>query len=282
MGKIWNSGIQNFRKWGTNPRIYILFLILGGFVHHVMQSLCDVAETLETGITPWLLPFLCSDLYAGLYILLGFVLLFCNAPFVDRHQPYAIIRIGKSRWMAGQMLYIVIASFIYTLSIQIMVIISLLPVLTFEMDWGTFLYTTAQIPIEEAHLLLRIGYDVIVKYTPLNATLLSFLLIWLEGILIGFLLFVFNLQFKRTVGTIVVCFYAMTFWLVKELIDDNPFLWKVMPAVWMDMEALAEGSVFKHPGTVYVLLGFFILITALAIWILGTAKRRTIEVLEQI
>lgn len=282
MSKIWNSGMQNFRKWGTNPRIYILFLVLGGFIYHVMQSFVSAAEMLETGITPWMLPFLCSDLYAGLYILLGFVLLFCDAPFVDRHQPYAIIRIGKSRWMAGQLLYIVMASFIYTLSIQMMAFISLFPVLSLEMDWGTFLYTISQIPIEEVNPLIKIGYDVIVKYTPLNATLLSFLLIWLEGILIGFLLFAFNLHFKRTVGTVVVCFYAMAFWLVEGLMNDKPFLWKVMPAVWMDVGSLAEGSVFKHPGTAYVLIGFFILIAALAIWILCTAKRRTIEVLEQI
>ena len=43
----------------------------------------------------------------------GIILLLCNAPFIDEHQLFTLSRLGRKIWFCGQILYILLANFIY-------------------------------------------------------------------------------------------------------------------------------------------------------------------------
>lgn len=281
MNKVWYACAENFQKWLKNPRIYILFLLFFLHMFDLMLPFNKTASTLGVKNTPWTFPFVSSSLVFGMFLLLGYVLLFCDAPFTDRHQPYIIIRIGKIKWMWGQILYIVLSSLIFVLSIQIFIIIVLLPTLTFSTDWGKMLYTVSQLPIEGFVSNVAVSYSLITSYSPIQATVISMLLVWLEGIFIGCLIFVFNMKFKKMVGTILGCFHATLFFMVKGM-DSNTVLWKIVPSAWMDLATESKKLMGRHPGIVYAVVGLLVLIVVLWGCMIRMAKRYSVDVVEQI
>lgn len=282
MNKIWYSCVGNFQKWTRNPRIFIIFFLCYCHVFDVISPFNKAAEILGTSNTPWFFPFFSSNAFSGMYVLLGFVLLFCDAPFTDKHQPYIIIRVGKLKWMLGQFFYIIIASFLFLLSLQSFIILALLPTISFTTEWGSLLYTISQTSVEGFIPIIGVAFSVIDTYSAIEATLLSFFIVWLEGIFIGSLLFFLNIQFKRIVGTGVGCFYAFSFFMIKMLVQKNPMLWKIVPCVWMDIVALAGRETGKHPGAVSAIIGLLLMITFLVIGLAWKIKTESIEVVKQI
>lgn len=272
---------QQFQKWARNPRIISIFILFFVLVFDVVFRFNQLAIEYGTKNTPWFLPFFLSHPFLGLYTLLGFVLLFCDAPFIDRHQPYIIIRIGKLKWLLGQILYIVVSSFLFLIAIQVFIIIVLLPTITFSNEWGSILYSmsVADIGIEQ---FLNIPRGMMVNYTPLEATALNFLIAWLEGIVIGCLIFLFNFRFKKVMGTILGCLYASLYFFVCNLPNDMLKLWYVAPSAWMQLTAFASKKVQTHPGIGYSVSVLTGIILILCLCMVRAVKRQPIEVIEQI
>ncbi len=276
------SGMQNFKKWKTNPRIYALFLILFCLMLTVFSPFNDLSVRYQTRNTIWFLPFSVSDYLMGFHFLMGFVLLFCDAPFIDKLQPYVIVRIGKVKWAVGQIFYIILASLLFVTMMQLMIIMALLPTMSFSNDWGNILYTVSQIGFPGFYPNIDIRYSIINAYSPVIATLLAGLMLWLEGIFLGTLMFFANMRLGRTVGTGIGCFFAIMFLMIKSFIQNIPLLWKITPTIWMEIADLTMQSVGMHPGLSYGITMLVILIVALSVGAVITIKRKPIEVLEQI
>lgn len=146
MGKvirIFSCCAQNLRKWPSNPRIYVLGLLLIGFLFEWVRPIADFSSAVHVSVTPWVFPYLSLSQKVLLLIMLGIVLLFCDAPFIDAHQPYVIIRSGKRDWLLGQILYIMVASALYFLFIALISTLLMLPNLTFSSEWGKIFGTLA-------------------------------------------------------------------------------------------------------------------------------------------
>lgn len=115
--------------------------------------------------------------------------------------PYVLIRIGKTNWAIGQMLYIMLASVVYIFALQMMSVIILFPEISFSNDWGEILYTVSQIRISYFTLAIEIRYGILYVASPIIVTLLSFGMLWLEGVFLGILMFFANLKFGHSVGS---------------------------------------------------------------------------------
>ncbi len=106
-------GIGHIRRWVNNPRIYVVALIVFFVYNAYISPIIGFSQSVHVAITPWIFPMLTANKYVIFMTMLGTLLLFCDAPFIDEGQPYMVIRCGRKRWIAGQMLYIVMASLIF-------------------------------------------------------------------------------------------------------------------------------------------------------------------------
>ena len=122
---------NNFKKWAVNPRIYIVLLLLIGYITMMLNCVNDFCSKSGYKITPWVFPFFIAQPYSLLMILLGLILLFCDAPFMESEQPYIIMRSGREIWTAGQILYIVLSSAIFFAIVELLTILLLLPNLSY-------------------------------------------------------------------------------------------------------------------------------------------------------
>ncbi|MBD5137203.1 MAG: hypothetical protein HDT39_14825 [Lachnospiraceae bacterium] len=112
--QIWLTAITNFRNWRRNPRIILAFCI--GFIICYMLSDKVLAfvkhhDTSLQILEPFIWTF--GDAASILLISLPLLLLFADMPNLKNDVPFFLVRINRTIWMLGQILYIIMAVFIF-------------------------------------------------------------------------------------------------------------------------------------------------------------------------
>ena len=120
LAQVWQACSYNFRTWRRNPRIWMVFglgfvlcFLLTDKVVRFGQEYHTALQLLEPFI--WIFGDTNSIMLASLLL----VLLFSNMPFVTAATPFYLVRTTRLRWLAGQLLYIVLATGLYLLFILV-------------------------------------------------------------------------------------------------------------------------------------------------------------------
>ena len=209
MGKMGAKGMNivqcgwlNVRKWPGNPRIWVIGLLLASFLYSLLAYVRTFCVDAGLGVTPWLFPFLMDDPYLVFVFMLGILLLFCDAPFVDAHQSSLIIRMGKTTWALGQIFYIMVASALYFAVVIVLSNLLMFPHVGFSAHWGQIIGTLAQTNAAAYYNVpFFFNYRIMLDYSPFSAMAWSFCLAWLIGVFLGLLHFVVNQSLGRGFGT---------------------------------------------------------------------------------
>lgn len=264
---------SNFKKWPSNPRIYVLVLSLFAFVHIYSSPIRDFSKEVGVPVTPWLYPYLTCNRVFLLLLMLGIVLLFCDAPFLDNLQPYIISRCGRLCWICGQILYIILASAIYFAAAMLFSVLSVSSNLQLSPEWGKVLGTLAQ---TDADISIYIPYKIQVVYTPVQAMLTSFFLSWFVGIFLGLVIFALNVHFKRAVGGIA----ASVLVIMDSFALNSPFIVTYFsPISWASLAIVDSTNTTRYPSMLYavsVLAVFFVLLSAISAM---TFRKKSIDIL---
>ncbi|MCI9577127.1 MAG: hypothetical protein HFJ84_10960 [Clostridiales bacterium] len=277
---IFNFSFQNFRKWMSNPRIYMIGILLILYIFNTTIPISKFCQTVQVSISPWYFPFLTSDQWVIPILFSGLILLFCDAPFIDQSQPYNIIRSGRKKWIAGQLLYIFFASIIYFLFILIISTLLLLPVTRWQTDWGRVLNTLATTTAQsEFHIPITFHQKIILLYNPIQALGISFLMNILVGTFIGLLIFVINLRFNRILGCIIAAIPTL---LTNTIFFNEFFLVYYIPVSWVSLIKLDPTGKQLLPSVTYASIVILALIAILSIISFLGIKRKPIEVSSQI
>lgn len=270
---------NNFKKWPANPRAYVVLILIMGYITMMMNSINSFCDTSGYRITPWVFPFFMAQPYSLLMILLGLILLFCDAPFMDSECPYLIMRSGRSAWTAGQLVYILFSSAIYFLTVLALTIINLLPHLSWESGWGRVINTFSQNGAASYGVVLPFDNVIVSYFEPLQAIALEYLLCWLMGIFTGLLMFVLNLAVSRSAGTIIASAFAIFPLFIRR--SDYWFHY-ISPGSWTSLSVINFSGTSSFPSPSYVFSGFILLIAALTVTALLLMRQRDIDVLKSV
>lgn len=106
----------HFGRWRNNKRIIMSFLLAGIISFLLTEKVMDFSLDHKTTLQ-LLEPFIWvyGDGESILLCALAAILLFADMPFLDGAVPYYLIRIKVRIWVFGQLLYIISATFLYTL-----------------------------------------------------------------------------------------------------------------------------------------------------------------------
>lgn len=112
----------NFIGWNRNPRIWTTFIL--AFILCFLLSNKVMKFSIEYGTSmqlaePFLLTF--GDADSILLASLLLVLLFCDMPFLSPQTPYFLFRTSRRVWLAGQLLYVVLATTVYMIFIFLLI-----------------------------------------------------------------------------------------------------------------------------------------------------------------
>ncbi|MCL1853517.1 MAG: hypothetical protein FWF88_10910 [Peptococcaceae bacterium] len=290
---VFKCGLLNIRKWAGNPRVYIIVFLLGVFLYTMLENVRTFCMAVGRPVTPWIFPFLMDNTYVLFFLMTGVLLLFCDAPFIDAHQPNLMVRAGKKSWALGQVFYIGLASALYFIAVFVVTNVLLLPYVGLSADWGKVLGTLAQTSAGSMYDIgIGIDYHTMLNYTPPTAIAWSFLLAWLVAVFLGLVSFVVNQSFSRGFGTVAVLFLIFMPWFVSMVGDYTEvfalnkggsqvrvFLHYFSPVSWAGLNALDLAGDKPMPSrrfAVFALVSLNVVLSWLAVW---TVKRKSVDVL---
>ena len=269
-------GMMNFRKWQTDYRIWCIGILLAVMTAIYADDMRKAAKLLGTDMPIWIFPFLYSQFHTKLIFMLGVVLMFCNAPFIDSNQVFVYMRSGRVKWLCGQILYIAAASAAYFLFLLAISLLFTMFSGGISLEWGKTLvslsydsriHTMADAPFVE------VSAKVITFFTPLQAIWFTFLISWLGGIVLGLLIFLCNLLCRSKLTGILVSSFLV---VICSVIENEGWeaLLPFSPISWTTLDNIDVGGLSRNPTFTYcmcVYAGIIIMLTA-SIIIFGRKK----------
>ena len=163
------SMCNNFRKWKSSYRVFIVFLSVLVFT------------------------FIRED-YLRQYGLVG------SEMCIRDRQMFVLVRTGRLRWFAGQLAYIVAANLVYFLWTALTTVLVLIPQVGFSTDWGGIIRMCAE---NNGLAGVVMHKEIVEAYTPLAACLITYGLNVLVGTLLGLVVFLGNMLGSRIYGSAV-------------------------------------------------------------------------------
>lgn len=270
---------NNFKKWAVNPRTYIVLLLIIGYITMMLSCISTFLDESSYQITPWVFPFFMAQPYNLLMILLGLILLFCDAPFIESEQPYIVMRAGRKTWTAGQLAYIAVSSAIYFFTVALLTVLILLPHMSLETGWGKVINSFSQNGAGRYGVVFPFDYTIVSNFTPLQAMLLEYVLCWLMGVFLGLLMFVLNLAISRSAGVIAAGAFSVLPLFVRR---SDYWLHYISPGSWTSLSVINFSGTSSFPSPVYVFFGYTLLIAVLTGAALLLMRQRDIDVLKSV
>lgn len=276
--------VQNFRKWKTDYRIWIIGLI--GFVTILVfvDDMERIVTGLGTAMPVWIFPFIYSQFHMKLIYTLLLVLLFCNAPFIDSNQTFMYIRSGRIKWLLGQMLYVIVSSGIYYLFLIISGFLSaVFAEGEINLEWGRTLGVIANSDAAGrfGSPFIEISNAVLTYFSPLNATWFTFLLSWLCGSMIGLIIFLCNMLTKtRFLGITISSALVILSALIENSLNymtSSKYL-PFSPISWTTLNRVDVGGLTQNPSFGYCICFYLTIIAMLIAGILIFGKKQSMDV----
>lgn len=263
---MWNKRRSVFRFQmklvRANHRILLIFILAAIFVVSNLRGVLDFSRDAGYPVTPWAFPHITSDYICQLVLMAGAVALFCDAPFMSEIQKYILPRAGHTAWAAGHCMYIVALSFLYVSMILLFSIVPLLPNMEFRNSWGKIWGTLARGGVIRQYAIRFTVHDYLIgRYTPLQATLLSFLLSWACCVWLGLLTYFLNSVTGKRAGTFLSAgFVLMDITVANEWL---PWFYRISPVTLAQLQALKGRNSFYQVSLDYALWFFGISIACL-------------------
>lgn len=197
----------NFRSWYRRPQIWLSFGL--GFVACFMLTNKSVLFAQEHGTAMQLFePFIWTfgDTKSILLISLCLLLLFGDMPQLGAETPFMLIRTTRKRWMTAQILYIILATVIFTAFILLSTCL-----LSYNYVYPANQWSETAAILSYSNIGESIAIPTFVKVLELNypytCTAHIFLLLLGYSLVLSSLIFLFNLM-KARLGMIAGVLYS--------------------------------------------------------------------------
>lgn len=270
------------KKWMTSPRMYVVAILAALFMWAPLEQIRIFAMQQELSVSNWYFPLMWADDNGMIVLFLYFdiILMFCNAPFVDRQQIFVLLRSGKKNWFLGQLLYIVSAAVIYFLYIFVLTIVEFIPYVGFSLRWESVFESLANYTYVSADMRASsMPTELIHNLMPLQAFALSFLVNVLIAVLLGELIFLVNLFKNRGYGTGAALAVVLFSWLIGDAVFGSKLNY-FSPISWSDITIIFQ----ENTGVplAYILSVLICGDILLAVLIMYRSRHYSIEAMEEI
>lgn len=274
--------IQNIRKWSSNNRIKMSFILAVLCVYIYTSGIGTLGDYMGAKSSPWLFPFLFSYRYMKIVFMAPVIFMFCDAPFVDANQVYIMLRTNRKKWCIGQMMYIWAASFLYGAVLLLSSVLVNISHIEWNTKWGEVLgaagTTNALSKLNLQYSTVRVSSRIIKYYTPLQAMFFSFLVMWLSFVFIGMIIYVLNVLTKtKMAGSITASFLVLLTAVVDGFVG---YTW-ISPISWNSLNNIDVGGFTEYPRITYILLVYGIVILVCMVLSIILSKKQEIIVQEE-
>lgn len=269
---------EGIKKWLTQSRMYVVALSIFIFSWTQIKDIRASLAEQNLGMSYSFSTFLFSAFICTLFLYLSVILMFCDAPFIDRQQLFVIVRTGKRNWFLGKILYIVFAGIIFTVCVNLVCWIELFPYIGFGSSWGDM---ALQIVRNTGDIKgnFSLTERTLEMFSPGEAFALQFFIVLSTSIFLGLLIFFINLHKSRTYGSVAALAVVLISSVLQFASNYKNVLQYVSVVSWGNLSIYSRGA-----GTIplsYVVTFLILGNVLLIIGILLSSKKCSIEWMEE-
>lgn len=278
---------QNFRKWRGDYKVLVVLVFVLIISNYNASWFLNFAKTIDHGekIAPWIYVFSFTSWgFVKIMMFLPLLLLFSNAPFIDENQPFIIYRCSRKSWGLGQVLYIILGSFIYVITTVLSSIVMLIGNLDLTGDWGRVIRNASKGESIEGAASTGVSSKILYYFSPEVAMFYTIILVWFSCILIGLTVYIINSLTKNmgcgvfAGGLLIVMDYVQS--LLTGTSDKFYWISYISPISWCSIDFIDINGNMKTPNITYVLCGYIILIVVLTFGSIFVSRRKEIRVIQ--
>lgn len=203
---------------------------------------------------------------AVLFLVIGWLLLISDAPFIKGNTYLALCRSSRRKWDIAMLQYIMIQAFLFiTCIVAVSIIVSSFwgfsgsiwssPVYDLAMDTGNKLGAKYQITFGWPNVMENMMVS--------QAFMFTYLFLFLYLIVLGMLLYVCNLILKEIYGILIVFGVQLSGYLLHaEGFTNLSIMSKAIPGYSID----GNGGQWK---TVVLFIGLIVILAGISLWLIG-------------
>lgn len=192
---------QNFSGWGKNPRIWMTFLLAAVLCLMLSDQIISRAvkyETILQVFEPCIWTY--GDASSVMLSSLLLILLFADMPFISQATPYWLVRTKRKVWLAGQIIYVILATAIYNIFLAAMLGIMGAP---FSFTGNVWSETAAMLGYGGGEsITVPVSIKTMESSTPYGCAAVVFGLVLLYTLFIAVLMLFLNLTAGNMAGVI--------------------------------------------------------------------------------
>lgn len=279
--KSFNICVISFRQWIGDGRILMVFLAVFTLCYIVLKPLKSFLEVVGERINAAVPVFLFDYWFNRLFLMIFFIILMCDAPFINETQKMAVLRSGRISWGIGKFIYILATGIIYIFSVYLFSWIILFPYVEFSGNWGKAVMTLSKTDASAKFLIGNIFFKgkIVDYFSPYQAVCFSFLLCFLAIVFLGLVIFIGNFaNMSLRLGLLL----AMVFILFDVGISMSGVLASSLityfsPVTWSSLTIINIGGIGRTPDIEYIITMYSILVTVLFICLIIFSRRKQMD-----
>jgi len=186
-----------------SKKFYLIMIMLFLFIRSNLEPVRHFSNTVGIGISPYTFAILMNGMLFPVIVLIGFLFLICDAPFIQQGYLFLVARSGKMMWGIGECLFLFTTSFFYAIMIDLFSVINLAPDIEWGLEWGKAILTLMRTNAYDKFNINDWNPVVVNNYTALEANVKTFLLLLLLLWGISLLLFGINYICKNHFGIVL-------------------------------------------------------------------------------
>lgn len=216
------------------------------------------AVQMQYPCSPWVFPFMMSQYTFLLLFFLAAIYANADIPFMQYSNLYVLLRAGRKKWGAVQVCVLFLRALAVTAVTALCSAVTLLPAVEATADWGKLLRTLALGMLPDGfYLEYSILYEAIVKWSPAEAFVLTFLITALVVFFLYSAMFLVSLYTGRGSAVYGAAFFIFSMFLI---LNTHPKirhgLAKLVPVLWPEIARLytPDYGYYWLPSPVYMLV----------------------------
>ncbi len=268
---VWRAAEYQIRLLFTNARLLWIPVCMFIFVTAWTKELRKFMADYSVKSSPFLLDFVANSPELFVCLMISIIPFLSEAPFFKKEQVFAFLRVGRKKWIQGNLLYIFFFSAFYTLLLYLISVAVLCPYVDISNHWGKVWTTLAVTDVRYKYgIIVSVPDTVIFSYSPWEALAITLLFLFLLIMFYAFFMWILNLLVGRVLSIAITC---ASMFLITRVAYLPEFFYYLTPMAWAQLLAGTD--------TRYMMYGIIRLIILTATLLVGvyflTTKRDFME-----